>query len=500
VLEFDDRRPLHWPLEFPEVSAQGGFDAIVGNPPFQGGQRITGALGTRYRDHLVQRVAGGVRGSADLVAYFFLRAGGLVRRGGGFGLIATNTLAQGDTREVGLDQLTEDGLTLHRAVASEPWPGGANLEMATVWATRGGWAGGSVLDRAPAGGITTSLALRSRVGGRAERLAAAGEQSFQGSNVLGLGFVLEPEEARVMIDGDPRHDAVIRPYLSGEDLNSQPDGSPSRYVIDFRDWPVERAREYGGPFERVERLVKPERAKSNDPRRRDIWWRFTRPAPELYRAIAPLDRCIAVARVSKTVMPVFVPTGIVLNEKVVAFAFDGDDHFGLLSSTVHREWALSHSSTLRTDTQYTPSDCFETFAQPTLTDDVATLGGALHAHRSALMLDRQEGLTKTYNRVHDPDEASDDIVRLREIHAQLDHAVRDAYGWGDLDLGHGFHDTRFGTRYTFEPVARQEVLDRLLELNHARYADEVRRGLHDKKKAAKRAPAATGALTLNVDG
>ncbi len=141
---FDDRRPLHWPLEFPEVSAQGGFDAIVGNPPFQGGQRITGALGTRYRDHLVGWVAGGVRGSADLVAYFFLRAGGLVRRGGGSGLVATNTLAQGDTREVGLDRLTEDGLTLHRAVASEPWPGGANLEMATVWGRSGEWTGESV--------------------------------------------------------------------------------------------------------------------------------------------------------------------------------------------------------------------------------------------------------------------------------------------------------------------------------------------------------------------
>jgi hypothetical protein len=157
-------------------------------------------------------------------------------------------------------------------------------------------------------------------------------------------------------------------------------------------------------------------------------------------------------------------------------------------------------SSLGAAPRYTPTDCFETFAQPDLTDDVATLGGALHAHRSGLMLDRQEGLTKTYNRVHDPDEASDDIVGLREIHAQLDHAVRDAYGWGDLDLGHGFHDTRFGTRYTFEPVARQEILDRLLELNHARYADEVRRGLHDKRKPAKRAPAAPGALTLNVDG
>jgi hypothetical protein len=137
---------------------------------------------------------------------------------------------------------------------------------------------------------------------------------------------------------------------------------------------------------------------------------------------------------------------------------------------------------MRNDLRYTPSDCFETFAKPELTAGIGDLGGALHARRSAVMRDRDEGLTKTYNRVHDRDEASDDIARLRELHADLDHAVRDAYGWSDLDLGHGFQDTRFGVRFTFEPVARQEILDRLLELNQVRYADEVRRGLHAKAK------------------
>ena len=92
------------------------------------------------------------------------------------------------------------------------------------------------------------------------------------------------------------------------------------------------------------------------------------------------------------------------------------------------------------------------------------------------MLDRQEGLTKTYNRVHDPDEHADDIARLRELHVELDYAVRDAYGWTDLDLGHDFHETKFGTRFTFAPAPRQEVLDRLLELNHARYARGGRAG------------------------
>jgi hypothetical protein len=500
VIVFADRRPLHWPLEFPEVSAQEGFDAIVGNPPFQGGKRITGALGTRYRDHLVHWVAGSVRGSADLVSYFFLRAAGILGSRGGFGLIATNTIAQGDTREVGLDRLVSGGLTLHRAVASEPWPGGANLEMAIVWASRSDWTGGSILDRALAVGITTSLTNRSRVVERAKRLASPVGHSHIGAFVNGIGFVLSESEAQELLESDPHNAEVVWPYLVGEDLNTRADGSPSRWIIDFRDWSLERAEQFPQCLQLVRERVKPVRDESADRAYRGLWWRFGRAQMSMRRAIAPLDRCIATARVSNVVQPMFASPSIVMSEQVVIFAYDDDAHFGLLLSGFHWWWVVTRASTLGAGVRYTPSDCFETFAQPTLTDDVATLGGALHAHRSALMLDRQEGLTKTYNRVHDPDEASDDIVHLRDLHTQLDHAVRDAYGWGDLELGHGFHDTRFGVRYTFEPVARQEVLDRLLELNHDRYADEVRRGLHDKKKAAKRAPAAAGALTLNVDG
>ena len=104
AVEWSDRDPFHWALEFPEVWERGGFDAIVGNPPFQGGKKISGALGGQYRNYLVTWLAGGVRGHADLVAYFFLRAARLSRIAGGFGLIATNTVAQGDSREVGLDQ------------------------------------------------------------------------------------------------------------------------------------------------------------------------------------------------------------------------------------------------------------------------------------------------------------------------------------------------------------------------------------------------------------
>src|SRR5260370_6472619 len=96
------------------------------------------------------------------------------------------------------------------------------------------------------------------------------------------------------------------------------------------------------------------------------------------------------------------------------------------------------------------------------------------------MLTRQEGLTKTYNRFHNPEETAEDILTLRELHKEMDEAVARAYGWDDLDLGHGFHETKQGLRYTISEEARREVLGRLLRLNHERYAEEVAMGLHEK--------------------
>jgi hypothetical protein len=131
-------RFFHWALEFPEVFLdRGGFDAFVCNPPFMGGQKITGNLGTSYRKHLVDYLARGKKGGADLCAYFCLRAEGLLCDRGQFGFLATNTIAQGDTREVGLDELMAGGCVIPRAVPSRKWPGTANLEVAQFWIRKG---------------------------------------------------------------------------------------------------------------------------------------------------------------------------------------------------------------------------------------------------------------------------------------------------------------------------------------------------------------------------
>jgi hypothetical protein len=156
----------------------------------------------------------------------------------------------------------------------------------------------------------------------------------------------------------------------------------------------------------------------------------------------------------------------------------------------HKYYAITHRLSLPT-----PSDCFETFPFPPLPESRSPLeeiGERYYQHRQSIMQTRQEGLTKTYNRFHDPKETAADIAELRRLHVEMDQAVAAAYGWHDLDLGHGFHATKQGTRYTISETARREVLDRLLELNHQRYAEEVAEGLHEKKAskptAAKRTP------------
>ena len=224
---------LHWPLAVPEVMERGGFDAIVGNPPFLGAKKLSPSMGQNLREWLVNILAGMRAGSADLVAYFFLRAFSLLNEGGTLGLIGTNTVAQGDTREVGLDQMVESGFTITRAIQSHPWPShGANLEFAAVWGTRHAVSPQTttVCDGDLVSRISTLLEPSGRLEGQPKRLAENADIAFQGCIVLGKGFILEPEEAQEWIAEDPRNAKVLFPYLNGEDLNSRPDCSASSGV------------------------------------------------------------------------------------------------------------------------------------------------------------------------------------------------------------------------------------------------------------------------------
>jgi hypothetical protein len=120
---------------------------------------------------------------------------------------------------------------------------------------------------------------------------------------------------------------------------------------------------------------------------------------------------------------------------LVVFPDFSNARFAVLQCRPHEVWARFFASSLKDDLRYTPSDCFETFPfpvdLPTLTA-LEILGQAYHDTRAVLMSERNEGMTKTYNRFHASEERSEDIARLRELHTEMDRAVLRAYGWDDL--------------------------------------------------------------------
>jgi len=520
-------RPLHWALEFPEVMGGGGFDAVVSNPPFMGGTTISGRVGKDYLSFIGRFIAGGktAGGRADLCSYFLLRDLSIARRGR-VGIIATNTIAQGDSREVGLDQAVDMGWAVYRAEKSQHWPGTASLEVALLWTGHPGDREARILDGEDVRAITPSLNPPSRISGNPYSLIASSGQSFEGCKPLGMGFVLEPEEAQKLIRTNPRNRAVLFRYLNGEDLNSQPDCSARRWVINFHDWPIDKAIEYEEVFAIVDEKVRPERQRRKSdgsyvlrkplPER---WWQYAEKRLAMRRAITELDRVLVIARVSKTGLPQFVTAGQVMSEQIVVFATDRLASLSLLSSSMHFVWwTTKGESTLETRLRYTPSDGFETFPHPPMTGRMDLAGSELDVFRREVMERRKVGLTDLYNLVNADPVSDEEIERLREIHVEVDEAVQEAYvlneereptirayeaktasaplpRWREIELGHGFHETQQGIRFTISPQARVDVLDKLLALNHYRYEQEVKLGLHSgkgrgasRKKGAGRTP------------
>lgn len=480
--DYEHWKPVHWMLDVPEVIVEhGGFDAIIGNPPFLGGSKLTAAMGTNVRDWFVHQLARGRRGTADLVAYFFLRAFHLLRPTGTIGLIATNTIAQGDTREVGLDQLVAHGLDITRATRSRAWPAAtANLEYAAVWGTRAPVADGvtRVVDGTPARRISTLLEATGRLDRMPVRLTENEGIAFIGIKPYGQGFVIPPDRADAWISGDARNRDVLFAYLNGDDLNSRPDCSASRWVIDFYERGHAEAEHFVLPFEHIRRYVKPERDKQSQKALRERWWQHEARRPRMRAATAPLREVLVMAQVSKTVMPARVPTGQAFDQKLCVFATDSYADQAVLCSSIHQVWAIRYSPTMRLDVSYAPSDAFLTFPRPTPTEPLAKLGEELDVERRVVMTRRNLGLTDLYNLVNDPDTVDADVTWLRDLHVRIDEAVTSAYGWSDLFVGHGFHTYRRMRRWTVDPPAREEILDRLLAENLRRAAAQPANGSH----------------------
>jgi hypothetical protein len=495
---------FHWFIEFPDVFNEGGFDCVLGNPPFLGGQKLSGFFGNNFLEYI--KYAFRPIGAVDLVTYFFRRIFNIVKPGGFQSLISTNTIAQGSAREDGLDVICSQGGVINHAVRSMRWPGQAAVEVALVTIHKGEWKGDSILDNKKVDRITPYLDDSEVIGNPFPLKQNAGK-SFIGSYVLGMGFVITPEQAQELILKDSRNKDVLFPYLNGEDLNNDPEQRPSRWVINFFDWSEEQARTYPDCFDIVERLVKPERQrwkrgtdgaeiKGTYALRKPLpqkWWVYSEKRPALYRTISKLDQVMALNRHSKHLLISPVKKDIVYSEATVVLALDSYHHYAVLSSSIHEAWAWKNSSTMKGDTlRYSASKAFETFPFPTTkTDELERLGQTLLAYRKFLMAKLHVGLTDIQNLLHnhklvESDDLYQDILKYRSIHCDLDNAVLNIYGWADIQLKHNFYEVDYLSekdriRFTIHPDTRKEILKRLLTLNRQRNNEELDSNSGSKK-------------------
>ena len=525
-------RPFHWEVEFPEVFTGNalGFDAIVGNPPFAGKNTLINSNREYFLDWL-QTIHAGAHGNADLVAHFFRRAFALLRSGGCLGLIATNTVGQGDTRESGLRAVIAAGGAIARATRRLPWPGEAAVVVSVVHLRKGAVAA-PILDERPVRRISAYL-VEGDLDASPASLAANSGTAFVGMYLLGLGFTFDDEaaakgkaspvsEMHRLIAKDPCNAERIFPYLGGEEVNNSPTHAHHRWCIDFNDFPLRRDAglqswflnegseacdkrrkewrrdgivpgDYPGPvaadwpdlLEVVERLVKPERNPQKRDALRNRWWQYAEKRPGLRAAAASLEHVLVVAQTSPHTSIARIEVGQIVGHTAIVFATSAFALFGTLQSRVHDVWTRAFAASMKDDQRYLPSDCFSTFALPSQTTGLIAIGEAYLTHRASLMVARIHGLTKTYNRFHDAQDKSADIVRLRELHHELDLAALDAYGWNDLAAGAAPEflteateaEHRYQGRLFWPAAFREEVLARLLDLNRARAEEERHLGL-----------------------
>lgn len=586
-----EKRFFHWFLEFPEVFAEsknpelaegskgGGFDCILGNPPYLGGSKISGYFGDNYY-HILKNNYPSTHGICDLVAYFLLRDYKICNSQGFISLITTNSISQGDTRESGLNEILQSGGIINYAVKSKPWPGVANLNVSLFTFSKSRERLTKIILEDIIVEHITSYFDSTKEYSKPKQLIQNSDKSFDGTKIYGDGFIIDQNTKNTFISIDKRNEAVIFEYLGGEDLNDSPTANPSRSVINFFDWSEKTASSYIQPFEIIQAKVKPYRETVKRDKTKRLWWQYEERRVRLYERINEVDFIFAATKTSKYLCFTKQFKGRVFSSALVLITIPKYSVFSNIQSSLHLSWVEKNSSTLETRLRYTGTDCFETFPFPQhLTNaqeqKLEAIGEAYHEHRRQLMLKMQLGLTKTYNAFHAREiqenltgfgnllgldkktiekqygkevwnlwnhlqktegvcsfeEAVAGIIELRRLHVLMDEAVLEAYGWdlpltpsqgGGKSVTQGFHAqgerTKSGialrhdfyevdylpendrVRYTIHPEARKEILKRLLELNHKIHAEEVEKGLWEKKKTtAKKSASKSKPYETKVD-
>lgn len=524
-----DKYFFHWFLEFPEIFEKGGFDSILGNPPYLGGKKISGFYGNNFHNYITS-IYSFSGGQTDLVSYFIRRAASLLNNNSFLSLITTNTVSQGDTKYASLDFLINNKFEINFTIPSVKWPGQANLEVSLISLTKKLGVTKYINNR-KVDHISTLLNDYNFIY-KPFPLAINSNISFKGSFFLGNSFEISNEEYN-LISKDSNKESIVNEYLSGEDLTDRFDVSPSRKVINFHDWSEDKAKTYTFAYDLLKERAYPlaqnlKETNSTNIRRKNYWWQYADRSPSLYDGLEKFNYVFAVCIVSKYLTFAKVRGTYVYANSIGIIKNMSMSLFSTVQSTIHNEWARSFGSSLESRLRYTLISCFQSFPLPTNVLNIhesflQDIGEQYHEYRKELLFNLRLGMTNLYNLFHSNNlliENSKDkngdiqflyrhlnktqntisfnkavcgLLHLRELHAQMDIAVLEAYGWTDIDLRHDFYEVDYlpendRIRFTIHPDARKEILKRLLELNHKIHEEEVKAGLWDKKTTKTKKP------------
>ena len=425
-------------------------------------------------------------------------------------MLATSSIAEGETRQAGLDQIQNDHGQIYSARSKIKWPGNAAVFVSVVHVVKGAWGGNRILDGAHVSFI--SPLLTAEEDWAVHPLQENKNLAYVGVIPNGEGLFLTDEEYSALTSEDAKNSEVLRPYITGSDLNAA-SRLKGRFIINFWDWPLDRARIYPSVLALVEQRVRPHRSTLSATKQKvkDKWWLFEASGKSLFHALGHSDQfekkpngprgtlktAIAIARVSKTGAFTLVPSDYVFAAEVVVVASDDLGLLSTLQSSLHLAFAWNYAGKMKVDLRYSPTMCLETFPFPKISDSLKEIGARYVAQRQQILDKREIGLTKLYNDFHKETKLDADLQTLRQTHREMDEAVAAAYGWADINLDHDFHEVSYlpendRVRFTISETARIEVLRRLSELNRQRYKEEVARGLHGDVglRASTRAPRA----------
>ena len=455
--------------EWPEA------DVVIGNPPFLGGKLLITHLGEDYVARMFTTYAGRVPAEADLVCYWFVKAGRQIASGKAkrAGLVATNSIRGGANRRA--LQTSTKARRIFDAWSDEPWViDGAAVRVSLVCFSR--TVDESVSDARLNGQIVEEIYadLTARRGGTGVDLTGVGRLA-QNAGVAFMGdtkggpFDISGDQARewLRLPANPNgctNADVLKPWVNGMDLTRRPAG---KWIVDF-GWTMSEgdAALYEEPFQCVKERVYPMRQRNRREAYREYWWRHVEPRQGMWQALNGLARYIATPTVAKHRLFAWCDARICPDHQLIVIARDDDTTFGILHSRFHETWSLRLGTWLGkgNDPRYTPTTTFETFPfPPGLTPNVPAADYAGDPHASAIA-DAASRLVELRDRWLNPPEwvewvdepvlgypkhpvprneaAAKDLKKrtltnlynarpqwIADAHAALDAVVASAYGW-----------------------------------------------------------------------